>query len=114
MTPRWKICVQTNNICHIFHHIFRDITVCGSGMSSFSGSGNFRGNLFFSLRRFEMLVVTLPVFLHLIASLSAYSSQLAAPQTGKEQQKTLADVSQLKKLDQTEPGRKSRAIKLHL
>lgn len=43
-----------------------------------------------------MLVVTLPVFLHLIASLSAYSSQLDAPQTGKEQQKTLADVSQLK------------------
>lgn len=43
-----------------------------------------------------MLVVTLPVFLHLITSLSAYSSQLAAPQTGKEQQKALADVSQLK------------------
>ena len=43
-----------------------------------------------------MLVVTLPVLLHLIASLSAYSSQFAAPQTGKEQQKTLDDVSQLK------------------
>lgn len=51
---------------------------------------------FLSFRRFEMLVVTLPVFLHLITSLSAYSSQLAAAQTGKEQQKALADVSPLK------------------
>lgn len=57
--------------------------------------GSFQTQPFSTFGPFKVLLVTLAVFLHLIASLSAYSSQLASPQTGKEQQKALAAASRL-------------------